>query len=51
MMAKGYEIGLGFLKNTAIDRRISARKRENDMAEEDRFDLKARAKLQAPLKE
>jgi cyanophycinase len=33
MMAKGYEVGLGFLKNTAIDQHINTRKRENDMAE------------------
>jgi hypothetical protein len=33
MMAKGYEVGLGFLKNTAIDQHIDTRKRENDMAE------------------
>jgi len=33
MMAKGYEIGLGFLKNAAIDQHIDTRKRENDMAE------------------
>jgi cyanophycinase len=33
MMAKGYEAGLGFLKNVAIDQHINTRKRENDMAE------------------
>ena len=33
MMAKGYEIGLGFLKNSAIDQHINTRKRENDLAE------------------
>ncbi|MGE0128646.1 MAG: cyanophycinase [Blastocatellales bacterium] len=33
MMAKGYEIGLGFLKNIAIDQHINTRKRENDLAE------------------
>jgi len=33
MMAKGYEIGLGFLKNAAIDQHIDTRKRENDLAE------------------
>ncbi|MGH9768691.1 MAG: cyanophycinase [Blastocatellia bacterium] len=33
MMAKGYEIGLGFLKNTAIDQHIDTRKRENDLTE------------------
>jgi cyanophycinase len=33
MMAKGYEVGLGFLKNAAIDQHIDTRKRENDMAE------------------
>jgi cyanophycinase len=33
MMAKGYEVGLGFLKNAAIDQHINTRKRENDMAE------------------
>jgi cyanophycinase len=33
MMAKGYEIGFGYLKNTAIDQHINTRKRENDLAE------------------
>jgi cyanophycinase len=33
MMAKGYEIGFGYLKNTAIDQHIDTRKRENDLAE------------------
>lgn len=33
MMAKGYEAGLGFLKNTAIDQHINTRKRENDLNE------------------
>lgn len=33
MMAKGYVVGLGFLKNAAIDQHIDTRKRENDMAE------------------
>jgi len=33
MMAKGYEVGMGFLKNAAIDQHIDTRKRENDMAE------------------
>jgi cyanophycinase len=33
MMAKGYETGLGFLKNAAIDQHIDTRKRENDLAE------------------
>jgi cyanophycinase len=33
MMAKGYEMGLGFLKNAAIDQHIDTRKRENDLAE------------------
>lgn len=33
MMAKGYEVGLGFLKNVAIDQHIDTRRRENDMAE------------------
>jgi cyanophycinase len=33
MMAKGYERGMGFLKNAAIDQHIDTRKRENDMAE------------------
>jgi cyanophycinase len=33
MMAKGYEVGLGFLMNAAIDQHIDTRKRENDMAE------------------
>ncbi len=32
-MAKGYEVGLGFLMNAAIDQHIDTRKRENDMAE------------------
>ncbi len=31
MMAKGYEIGLGLLKNIAIDQHINTRKRENDL--------------------
>ena len=33
MMAKGYEVGMGFLKNAAIDQHINTRKRENDMTE------------------
>src|SRR5262245_9419387 len=33
MMAKGYEVGMGFLKNAAIDQHIDTRKRENDMSE------------------
>ncbi len=33
MMANGYEVGLGFLKNTAIDQHIDTRKRENDLTE------------------
>jgi cyanophycinase len=33
MMAKVYEIGMGFLKNAAIDQQVDTRKRENDMAE------------------
>jgi len=33
MMAKGYEIGFGYLKNTAIDQHIDTRKRENDLTE------------------
>jgi cyanophycinase len=33
MMAKGYEVGMGFLKNTAIDQHIDTRKRENDLVE------------------
>jgi cyanophycinase len=33
MMAKGYEIGLGMLKNIAIDQHIDTRKRENDLSE------------------
>ncbi len=31
MMAPGYETGLGFLKNTAIDQHLIARKREGDL--------------------
>jgi cyanophycinase len=33
MMAKGYEVGMGFLKRAAIDQHINTRKRENDLAE------------------
>ncbi len=33
MMAPGYEVGLGFLKNTGIDQHLIARKRESDMLE------------------
>jgi cyanophycinase len=33
MMAKGYEVGLGLMKNTAIDQHINTRKRENDLKE------------------
>jgi cyanophycinase len=33
MMAKGYETGMGFLKNAAIDQHINTRKRENDLRE------------------
>ena len=33
MMAKGHEEGLGFLKQSAIDQHVIARKRENDLAE------------------
>ncbi len=33
MMAKGYEVGFGLLKNTAIDQHIDTRKRENDLTE------------------
>jgi cyanophycinase len=33
IMAKGHEEGLGFLKNSAIDQHVIARKRENDLAE------------------
>lgn len=32
MMAPGYELGMGFLKNTAVDQHILTRKRERDMA-------------------
>jgi len=32
MMAPGYEKGMGFLRNTAIDQHILTRKRERDMA-------------------
>lgn len=33
MMAKGHEIGFGFMSCTAIDQHVIARKRENDLAE------------------
>lgn len=33
MMAKGHEVGFGFLSCTAIDQHVIARKRENDLAE------------------
>lgn len=33
MMAKGHEIGFGFMNCTAIDQHVIARKRENDLAE------------------
>lgn len=33
MMARGYEIGMGFLKNAAIDQHVNTRKRENDLRE------------------
>ncbi len=33
MMAKGYEVGMGFLRHTAIDQHLDTRKRENDLAE------------------
>ena len=33
MMAPGYEQGMGFLKNAAVDQHILTRKREKDMAE------------------
>lgn len=33
MMAKGHEVGFGFLNCTAIDQHVIARKRENDLAE------------------
>lgn len=33
MMAKGHEVGFGYLKNVAIDQHVIARKRENDLAE------------------
>ena len=33
MMAKGYEIGLGFLRNIAIDQHIDTRKREPHLSE------------------
>lgn len=32
MMAKGYEIGFGFLKNVAIDQHLNTRRRENDLS-------------------
>lgn len=32
MMAKGHEVGFGFLKKSAIDQHVLARKRENDLA-------------------
>ena len=32
MMAKGHEVGFGFLKQSAIDQHVIARKRENDLA-------------------
>jgi cyanophycinase len=31
MMAKGYEVGFGFLKNSAIDQHLNTRKREDDL--------------------
>ncbi|MBM3969316.1 MAG: peptidase S51 [Planctomycetes bacterium] len=33
MMAKGHEIGFGFMNCTAIDQHVIARKRQNDLAE------------------
>jgi len=33
MMAKGYETGLGFIRQVAIDQHINTRKRENDLEE------------------
>lgn len=33
VMAKGYETGMGFLKNAAIDQHINTRKRETDLRE------------------
>ncbi len=33
MMANGYEVGMSFLKNTAIDQHIDTRKREKDLKE------------------
>ena len=33
MMAKGYEVGLGFIKNVAIDQHLNTRKREDDLQE------------------
>ena len=33
MMAKGYEIGFGFLRGIAVDQHINTRHRENDLAE------------------
>ncbi len=33
MMAPGYEKGMGFLKQAAVDQHILTRKREHDMAE------------------
>lgn len=32
MMAKGYEIGFGLLKNVAIDQHLNTRRRENDLS-------------------
>jgi cyanophycinase len=31
MMAKGYEVGFAFLKNSAIDQHLNTRKREDDL--------------------
>ena len=33
MMAKGYEIGFGFLRGVAVDQHINTRRREKDLAE------------------